>query len=209
MGDESGTLGLKTDDYVVDMRATVAFSQPMHSPTLEQISDIILNRRPVFSLDVDSLIRQAANRLTARALLELLTRMDVKQPEFTSSLSNLLAEVGVEDTILIGFSSGHQRTSDDSTEVKEPSEPSVHYLKLVFEDEQAAYYQFHLFPSFDAPYIMQVSRKRAGAVQHMRLELTDPGALQVFIEECRRNPHFLRVEESTRDEFASAPSHGV
>ncbi len=181
----------------------------MPSPTLEEVSDIILNRRSVFGLEVDSLIRQAANRLSARALLEFLLRMDTDKPDFVPALAALLAEVGFEDTYLIGFSSGYEPVGDGSAPQKEVVEPSVHYLKLVFHDEQAAYYQFNLFPKFDAPYILGVGRKRTGPVQHLRLELSNASALQPFIEDCRSNPHFLRVEESTLEEFRDAPSHAV
>ena len=90
-----------------------------------------------------------------------------------------------------------------STETRE------HHLRLVFRDEQAAYYQFPLFPNLDADYILGASRKRDGAVQHIRIELSGPDGLQTFIESCRANPHFLRIEESTAEEFQRAPSQGV
>ena len=48
----------------------------MARPSPDQIADIVLKRRQVYGLDADSHIRQAANRLTARALFELLAPLD-------------------------------------------------------------------------------------------------------------------------------------
>jgi hypothetical protein len=183
----------------------------MPHPSPEQIADIVLNRRRVYDLDTDSHIRQAANRLTARALFELLARLNDQSPDFATHLSALLHEFpGEGPSCMIGFDTGDLPTADEQPDIPEPpEEPSEHYLRLVFRDEQAAYYQFHLFPDLDADYVCGASRKRAGAVQHLRLELSRPEALQDFIESCRCNPHFLRVEQSTADEFHRAPSNGV
>jgi hypothetical protein len=181
----------------------------MAQPSPEKIADIILGRRPVYGLDADSHIRQAANRFTARALFEILGRLDDEAPDFASQLSALVPESddrGV--TSLIGFDTGDIPTADADTP-QQPEKPSEYYLKLVFRDEDAAYYQFALFPNLNADYVLGAARKRAGAVQHIRIELSRPEALQTFIESCRSNPHFLRVEESTADEFQRAPSNGV
>jgi hypothetical protein len=183
----------------------------MPHPSPDQIADIVLNRRQVYDLDTDCCIREAANRLTAKALFELLARLDGKSPNFAAHLSGLLRELPVEGTsYMVGFDTGDLPTEDDQPDAPElPAEPSEHYLRLVFRDEQAAYYQFHLFPDLDADYVCGASRKRSGAVQHLRIELSRPDALQAFIESCRSNPHFLRVEQSTADEFHRAPSNGV
>jgi hypothetical protein len=84
-----------------------------------------------------------------------------------------------------------------------------YYLRLVFRNEDAAYYQFALFPNTDRDYIVCAGRKRAGDAQYIRLELTEARFLKSFIEECRRNPHFLRVEECSAEDFRDAPSHAV
>ena len=110
----------------------------MPHPSAEQIADIVLNRRQVYDLDTDSQIRQAANRLTARALIELLTRLDDQSPDFQSHLSTLLRNLpGEELSSLIGFyapsNAGPQPDNPGpSTETRE------HHLRLVFRDEQAA-----------------------------------------------------------------------
>ena len=183
----------------------------MPHPSPEQIADIVLNRRQVYDLDTDSHIRQVANRLTARALLELLAGLDDQSPDFASHLSALLREFPDEGVVgIIGFATGDHPTADDHSDTPElPTEPSEHYLRLVVRDEQAAYYQFHLFPDLDADYVLSAARKRAGAVQHLRIGLSRPEALQAFIESCRSNPHLLRVEQSTADEFHRAPSNGI
>lgn len=183
----------------------------MPHPSPAQIADIVLNRREVYDLDTDSLIRQAANRLTAKALFELLARLDDQSPGFASQLSALLHGFpGEEPSFLIGFDTGDLPTADEPPDIPEPPKgPIEYYLRLVFRDEKAAYYQFELFPDLDADYVCGASRKRVGAVQHLRLELSRPEALQAFIESCRSNPHFLRVEQSTADEFHRAPSNAI
>lgn len=176
----------------------------------ETIVDIVLARRAVYGLECDSRIRQAANQLTAGALFELLGSVDDEAADFTDQLSALLADCGEGVSGLIGFDTGDLRVDGER-----PEEPQLHeeaaefYLRLVHRDEDAAYYQFHLFPDLEADYVLGAARKRAGAVQHLRLELSRPEALQWFIESCRSNPHFLRVEESTAEEFQRAPSDGV
>lgn len=180
----------------------------MAQPSPDKIADIILGRRQVYGLNADSHIRQVANRLTARALFELLERLDDESPDFASQLSTLLAGVGGgELSSCIGFNPGDIPIADGET--SEPERPTQVYLRLVFRDEHAAYYQFHLFPDLGAGYVLGAARKRAGAVQHLRLELSRPEALQSFIEDCRTNPHFVRVEESTAEEFERAPSNAV
>ena len=181
----------------------------MARPSPQSIFDIVLSRRVVYDLETESRIREAANRFTARALLELLQQFDDEAPDFSRKLCQTLCEtVGGELSYTIGFDTGNSRRVDAGSR-GEPVRPSEHYLKLVFRNEEAAMYQFPLFPNFDRDYVLGASRKRAGAVQHLRIELSDPEALQAFIESCRSNPHLMRVERSTEEEFQAAPSHGV
>ena len=182
----------------------------MAKPSPEKIADIILSRRQVYGLDVDSHIRQAANRFTARALFEILGRLDDESVDFTSQLSTLLSEFGGEVSSLIAFDTGDVPAADVEADVpQQPEKATEYYLRLVFRNEDAAYYQFPLFPHLEADYLLGAARKRAGAVQHVRIELSRPEALQTFIESCRSNPHFLRVEESTADDFQRAPSNAI
>jgi len=183
----------------------------MSCPSAEQIADIVLHRQEVYGLDVDTRIREVANRLTARALFELLARMDDQSPEFAAQFSALLRDLPAgSHSHLIAFRSHEGARKGGRAEASEPlAEPSEHYLRLVFRDEQAAYYQFNLFPDLDADFILGSSRERAGDAQYLRLTLSRPEALQTFIESCRKNPHFSRVEQITAEEFHRAPSHSV
>jgi hypothetical protein len=183
----------------------------MAHPTPEQISDIILGKREVYGLDMDSRIRSASNRMSARALLELFARLDDESPDFAEQFAALLRDCDVGDpSILIGFDTGAMATIEGEEDLPEiPEHPFEYYLRLVFRDEEAAYYQFHLFPDMNAGYICGGARKREGAVQHVRVELVREDALELFIESCQSNPHLLRVERSTAEEFWEAPSHGV
>lgn len=131
----------------------------MPHPTPDQIADIVLGKRPVYGIDVDSRIRELANRLTARAFFELLARLDDKSPAFGSELSET---VGSELSGVIGFHTNAMRHGDPSEFEKPACEPKEHYLKLIFRDEQAAYYQFPLFPNLSADYVLGAARKRTG-----------------------------------------------
>jgi hypothetical protein len=184
---------------------------PMAQVSTDQITDIILGRRQVFDFDTDSRIRHVANYLTARALFELLTRLDDESPEFSSQLSSILSESKTMSvTSLIGFHTGDVSPEDsDRDEPIQPENPKEYYLKLVFQNEDAAYYQFPLFPNLSESYVLGAARKRAGPVQHLQITLARPESLQTFIESCLSNPHFLRVEESTKDEFVRAPSNSI
>jgi hypothetical protein len=183
----------------------------MARPSPEKIADIVLSRRQVYGLDADSYIRQAANRLTARALFEVLGSFDDESPDFASQLSVLLSEFkGEEVSYLIGFNTGDLPSANSEANTPlPPDKPTEYYLRLVFRDEDAAYYQFPLFPPLEADYVLGAARKRAGAVQHIRIQFSHPEALQSFIESCRSNPHFVRVEESTADDFERAPSNAI
>jgi hypothetical protein len=176
----------------------------------EAIADVVLNRREVYGIEIDSQIRELANRLSARAIFKLFDKLDdetelgILLPKF---LENLPAESG---HYTIRFE--EQIDSDGREDEVEPTSltpPKEHYLRLVFVNEDAAYYQFPLFPNMDTDYIMGGARKRSGSVQHIRLDLASPEALQEFTEECRRNPHFLRLEESTAEEFSQARSNPI
>ncbi|MGV3531742.1 MAG: hypothetical protein ACO1QR_05180 [Chthoniobacteraceae bacterium] len=173
----------------------------------------VIEGETVFGLESDSRIRQAANQMSALALLSLFKTFETAESEWSSRLAEMLSEVPTTDpTYLIGFDIG-QWEGLGAEEPEEPSEypddPSVHYLKLRFRNEDAAYYQFHLFPVLDEPYVMGAARKREGACQHLRIDLARPELLQAFIENLRRNPHLLAVEESSEEEFLRAPSNAV
>jgi len=87
-------------------------------------------------------------------------------------------------------------------------EPFTVPLRIHFRDEQAAYYQYHLFPP-DLDYITGSSRKRDGASQVLILTLRSRKHLDDFIAVCRCNPHFVSLEQISEEEFWKAPSHGV
>ncbi len=163
----------------------------MAKPSPERIADIILSRRQVYGLDADSQIREAANRLTARALFEILQCLDDESTDFAAQLSDLLSGLaGPEVCSLVAFHTGDIPTADaEAGAPPQPERPTEYYLKLVFRDEDAAYYQFPLFPDLDADYVLGAARKRTGAVQHIRIT--------------------LRIEESTADDFQRAPSNGI
>ena len=178
----------------------------MPHPTPNQIADIVLGRRRVYDIDLDSRIRELANRVTARAFFELLERSDDSSPTFGSEISKA---VGDELSGVIGFNTAEICHSDTLDSGEQTAAPNEFFLKLVFCDEEAAYYQFHIFPDLDADYVLGSARKRTGAVQHLHLTLSGPEALQAFIASCRPNPHFVRIEESSAEEFDHTPSNGI
>src|SRR3954471_733547 len=136
----------------------------MARPTPEKIADIILGRRQVYGLDGDSQIRQAANRLSARALFEILERLDDQSPDFHSHLSALTEFPSEEIASLIAFDTVDIGRGKPETDPLPSEKPTEFYLRLVFRNEDAAYYQFPLFPELDTGYVLGAARKRSGAV---------------------------------------------
>jgi hypothetical protein len=181
----------------------------MSQPSPNDIVDIILNRREVFGLDTDSRIRAASNCLTARAFFEVLTRVNMDAPDVASVLSEVFSAHASEPLGMIAFDT--VGTTKGARTDMEPQTGTAHecWLKLVFANEQAAYYQFPLFPDLDADYVLGATRKRTGAVQHIQLTLSNPEALQTFVESCQENPQLLRVEKSTAEEFDRSPSNAI
>lgn len=93
----------------------------MGRPSPQNIADIILSRRQVYGLDADSSIRQAANRYTARALFEILARLDDESADFPSQLLALLSDFGCEVSSVIGFDTGDIPTIDAEADTPVPS----------------------------------------------------------------------------------------
>lgn len=175
-------------------------------PTPERIVDIILSRREVYGLDIDSRIREASNQLTARAFFEVLALIDMNVPDVGSALSDAFSEFRSELLGVIGFATPQMKTADP-TDLETADEKARQYcLKLIFHDEQAAFYQEPLFPDLSADYIIGATSKRKGAVKHLRITLSSADALQTFMESCHANPFLLRVESSTDEEFERAIS---
>jgi len=170
-------------------------------PTPERVVDIVLSRREVYGLDIDSRIREAANHLTARAFFEVLARIDMNAPDIGSVLSDAFSEFRSELAGVFGFATPQMRMAD-ATQFETADEKTKQFcLKLIFCDEQAAFYQEPLFPDLDADYVLGATLKRKGAVQHLRVTLSSADALQTFMESCHANPFLLRVENSTDEEF--------
>jgi hypothetical protein len=178
------------------------------TPSPEQILDIILARREVYGLDIDTRIREASNHLTARAFFEVLARIDMNAPDIGSALSDTFSEHRSELIGVIGFATPQMQMANP-TEFETADEKAKQYcLNLIFSDEQAALYQEPLFPDLDADYVLGATCERKGAVQHLRITLSSADALQTFMESCHANPFLLRVKTSTDEEFERAISPG-
>ena len=67
-------------------------------------------------------------------------------------------------------------------------------VRIRFSDENAAYCQFHIFPP-DLDYVSGWSRKRDGAWQVLLLTLRSRKHFDDFIAVCRRNPHFVGIDD--------------
>lgn len=173
----------------------------------------IIAGESVFGLDVDSKIRQAANRMSARLLIELYYRCDAAEPDWQTRFADSLPEHMLCDpNALVGFDDGRWQGREVDSEENLPPIPEAtvtRYLKLRFCNEEAAYYQFSLFPSMDQPFLAGGARKREGEFQHVRVDLAHVDDLQLFIEDLRSNPHLVSVEESSEEIFFRAPSHAI
>lgn len=173
----------------------------------------IIAGESVFGMDVDSQIRQASNCMSARLMIELFNRCDTSSEDWQSRFAESLSEfVGGDPNALIGFDDGRWQGKgvDDAGGLPSIPEPNFsYYLRLRFRNEDAAYYQFPLFPTMDQAFLAGGGRKREGEFQHLRVDLAHPDDLQLFIEDLRSNPHLISVEESSEEEFSQAPSHAI
>lgn len=173
----------------------------------------VISGEPVFGLDVDTRIRQAANCMSARLMIEWFLRCDDTVEGWAERFAGSLTELASGDPgSLIGFDDGRwqgKEVEDESELSSIPEAICTFYLKLEFRNEDAAYYQFPLFPAMDEPFLAGGARKRELQFQHLRVDLAHPDDLQLFIEGLRSNPHLIAVEESSETAFWEAPSHAV
>lgn len=173
----------------------------------------IIAGEQVFGLDVDSRLRQASNCMSARLMIELFNRCDDSKPGWQVEFAESLSEFVMHDPCaLIGFDDGRwQGKEEDDDDGLPPVQEGnfSYYLRLTFRNEDAAYYQFPLFPAMNEPFLAGGARKRENQFQHVRVDLAHSDNLQLFIEGLRANPHLISVEESTEEIFSKAPSHGI
>lgn len=83
-------------------------------------------------------------------------------------------------------------------------------FRIIFQTEQAAFYQFHVFPPVN--YLLWASgwaRKRHGNSQLILIELKSEKYRDRFLQLCCENPHVLRIEEINEEDFTNSPSHEV
>lgn len=173
----------------------------------------LLSGEQVFGLNTDSKILQAANEVSARAMFEMFTRCDTTREGWADEFADGLMEIATGDpSVLIGFDDGRwqglESDGEDLAEADSMTESDV-YLRLEFTNDDACFYQFHLFPQLDEPFIQGAARKCEGACQHLMVTLAHPDDLQVFIQHLRSNPHLKKVHHSSAEIFNAAPSHGV
>jgi len=159
-----------------------------------------------YGLEIDSALRTIGHTLSADNCFKWFSRLDDSSPSFGESVITMLkyAESSAGEK-LYDISLGD--TWEDES-IRPTEEEFKIPLRIHFRDKQAAYYQFHLFPP-ELDYITGWSRKREGASQLLLLTLRSRSYLDDFIAACRRNPHFVRIEEISEEEFWKAPSHGV
>lgn len=167
----------------------------------------------IFGRDIDSKILQASNEVSARLMFEVFMRCDTGRVGWAQEFADALMEMTTGGLSgLIGFDDGRgQGVGSDGEDLPadDSATASDFYLRLEFTDEDASYYQFHLFPPLDEPFVQGAARKREGASQHLMVTLSHPNDLQVFIQNLRSNPHLKAVHDSTAEVFNAAPSHGV
>lgn len=176
----------------------------------------VLCGEPVFDRDTDSRILQAANEMSARLLFELFLRADTDTAEGARAFAEKLGGYCIGDpTALLGFADGRdfgrEVTAEEAAALAEEESAATHecYLRLEFTTPEASFYQFHLFPPMTEPFIRGASRKREAQFQHLRIDLSRPGDIQPFIQSLRRNPHLVKVHDSSEEEFRQAPSHSI
>jgi hypothetical protein len=81
-------------------------------------------------------------------------------------------------------------------------------FRITFQNEEAAFYQFHVFPPVVyLPWVSGWARKRNASTQLILVELKGDDDRDRFLELCCENPHVLKIEEISEEEFTAAPSH--
>ncbi len=83
-------------------------------------------------------------------------------------------------------------------------------FRITFQNQEAAFYQFHVFPPvLYLPWILGWARKRNTNTQLVLVELQEQEDRDKFLEVCCVNPHVLKVEEITEDEFTHSPCQDI
>jgi hypothetical protein len=83
-------------------------------------------------------------------------------------------------------------------------------FRITFQNEEAAFYQFHVFPPVVyLPWVSGWARKRNASSQLILVELKGDNDRDRFLELCCENPHVLKIEEISEDEFTASPSHNI
>lgn len=83
-----------------------------------------------------------------------------------------------------------------------------HYLKLIFTTENAAYYQFPVFPPLNEAWVTGAARKREGKIQHIRVDLVGI-SLENYLSTLEGNYHLQKIEPSDEETFVKAPSNRI
>lgn len=188
--------------------------RPVTTENANRVIRVLTTDDVVFGLEIDSLLRQGGNEMTAMALLRALDRFDFASDGFPSLLAEFVSSHSLGDpSSLIGFDDGRWQDlpeGDDSEAEEESDSVSVHFLRLIHSSEDASYYLFHASGRvLDGSYVRGSARKREGAIHHLKVELSHPRFLQQVVARARECPHLLRVEESSEEEFWAAPSHSI
>jgi len=83
-------------------------------------------------------------------------------------------------------------------------------FRITFQNEDAAFYQFHVFPPVvHIPWVSGWARKRNASTQLILVELKEEEDRDRFLELCCENPHVLKIEEISEDEFTATPSQAI
>jgi hypothetical protein len=83
------------------------------------------------------------------------------------------------------------------------------FLRVQFRNEDAAYYQFHVFPSPDSTSNICMARLRNGDSQYMQVFFFDAEDFAEFERNLHGNPHVIAVTVISEQEFLSKRSEAV
>ena len=83
-------------------------------------------------------------------------------------------------------------------------------FRITFQNEDAAFYQFDVFPPVvHIPWVSGWARKRNATTQLILVELRQDDDRDRFLEICCENPHVLKIEEISEEEFTATPSNAI
>lgn len=169
-----------------------------------RLSDLLFSDKPVYGLQIDSLMREIAEKMPAYAFMAFYLNADSGDPQMEEKLREMrdACQSMEGNTVVITHPHQNEARLGGTGEVHSCSEkpPITIPLKITFSDLAAARFSFEVFPALDLHFVAGCTRVQRSVVHYLLLSVPDRDALQIFVERCRRNPWVKSVDELPESE---------